>query len=115
MQTLLLCADRLPSHARRNESAFVNWRLSSDKINGIIYVVCYNTQGNRTPIKGESYICAYTNAYRSMLDRYYYLEFGILFAQVLPFLPGPFVPSFLDGYTFPEKLGGGGSQRCRND
>lgn len=64
-------------------------------------------------LRGESYIFAYTNANRSMLCVYYYLEFGIL--SVLPFLPAPFVASFLDGCTFPEKLGGGGSQRCRND
>lgn len=67
-------------------------------------------------VKGDSYIFAYTTAYKNMLCVYYYIDFGILFVQVLPFLPGPLVPSFLDGCTFPEKLGsGGGSQRCCND
>lgn len=66
-------------------------------------------------VKGESYIFTYTKVYRSMFCLYYYLDFGILFAQVLPFLPGTFVQSFLDGYTFPEKLGGVGSQQCCND
>lgn len=66
-------------------------------------------------VKGDSYTFAYTIAYKNMLCVYYYLDFGILFAQVLPFLPGPLVPSFLDGCTFPEKLGGGGSQGCCND
>lgn len=48
-----------------------------------------------------------------MLCVYYYLYFGVLFVQVLPF---PLVPCFLDGCTFPEKLGGGGgSQECCND
>lgn len=35
MQTLLLCAAWLTSHASRNESALVNWRLSSDKRNNL--------------------------------------------------------------------------------
>lgn len=68
-------------------------------------------------VKGDSCIFAYSNAYKNILCVYYYVDFGKLFVQVLPFLPGPLVPSFLDGCTFPEKLGGGGggSQGCCND
>lgn len=67
-------------------------------------------------IKGDNYIFAYTNAYKNMLYVYCYLDFGILFVQVLPFLPGFLIASFLDRCTFPEKLGsGGGSQGCGND